>query len=198
MDIYSYVESARAKSPWDFGNNTLYALCRDNPEHTDVGIVVAKIWLIGRSYAAAIERRKNKADGNDDFYVTTVAPAIIKSGLDAWIRKANNSKSWGDMIEAHHKTTQLFNEISGLEKRSLASKYLHFHVPKLFYIYDTRAVAALRKLKSFTGRAGRKADNCDNEYRKLAEKCRALAVRIKQDYNIDMSPREIDNFLLAI
>jgi len=34
--------------------------------------------------------------------------------------------------------TDLFREISGLEKRSLASKYLHCHFLRATYIYDER------------------------------------------------------------
>jgi len=41
-------------------------------------------------------------------------------------------------------TKKLFSKISGLNKRSLASKYLHFHVPELFYISDSRAYDAMR------------------------------------------------------
>ena len=33
---------------WAFGDRVLYELCRDYPEHKDVRVVVAKIWLIGR------------------------------------------------------------------------------------------------------------------------------------------------------
>jgi len=41
---------------WDTANGILYGLCRKYPGHTDDAIIVAKLWLIGRSYAAAIER----------------------------------------------------------------------------------------------------------------------------------------------
>ena len=48
------------------------------------------------------------------------------------------------MVKVHYLTTKLFSKISGLNKRSLASKYLHFHVPELFYIFDSRAYDAMR------------------------------------------------------
>ena len=52
----------------------------------------------------------------------------------------------GQIISVHNFLTVIFNEISGLDKRSLASKYLHFHLPNLFYIYDSRADNAIRKM----------------------------------------------------
>ena len=60
---------------WEFGNSILYRMCEENPLHNDADVIVGKIWLIGRSYAAAIERRRN-ADGyqGDDFYFDAVAP----------------------------------------------------------------------------------------------------------------------------
>jgi len=203
-DLRAAVELARLPSPWDVGNEVLYELCTKHPFHTEVPAVIAKVWLIGRSYAAAIERRRNKADKeNDDFYVQTVGPAIVRSAIDSWIEAARqyerpSTESFGTLLEVHHRTTQLFSEISGLEKRSLASKYLHFHVPGLFYIYDTRAVEALRELSALVGRAGRATVPADNEYRKFAEKCLSLQQQIEEQFNVRLTPREIDKLLLEV
>jgi hypothetical protein len=171
--------------------------------HTDAPSVIAKVWLIGRAYAAAIERRRNRSDQNDDFYVQKVGPSIIRSGIDSWIKSSRqwdepSKESFATLLEVHNCTTQLFSDISGLEKRSLASKYLHFHVPNLFYIYDTRAVEALRELSSVVGRAGRADTPADNEYRKFAEKCLALQQYIESELGVRLAPREIDNLLLYV
>jgi len=203
MSLRAAVAAAQAPSPWGLGNEVLYELCKKHPLHKDVPSVIAKVWLIGRSYAAAIERRRNKTDENDDFYVQSVGPAIIRSGIDTWIKDAKqyqkpNAESWDTLLTVHSHTTQLFSAISGLEKRSLASKYLHFHVPNLFYIYDTRAVEALRELTPVVGRAGKSSVPADNEYRKFAEKCLALQKHIEEQFNISFTPREIDNLLLHV
>ena len=204
LDMRAAITFAQSASPWALGNDMLYELCRNHPLHTDVASVIAKVWLIGRAYAAAIERRRNKSDQNDDFYVQKVGPTIISSGIDLWItssRKwdAPSKESFATLLEVHNHTTQLFSEISGLEKRSLASKYLHFHVPNLFYIYDTRAVEALRELSSVVGRAGRQADTpADNEYSKFAAKCLALQQHIELAFSVRLTPREIDNLLLYV
>lgn len=101
---------------WKRGFNEL---CRQHPTHREVPAVLAKIWLIGRSYAAAIERRRGKDDQNDNFYVESVAPAIIRSDIDAWIESVEKHKepdeqSIDAILVTHARTTQLFREISRL------------------------------------------------------------------------------------
>jgi hypothetical protein len=64
-----FVESALASTAWDVGNQALYDLCRKHPGHTQPEVIIGKFWLIGRTYAAAVERRRQK-DGyaGDRFY----------------------------------------------------------------------------------------------------------------------------------
>lgn len=140
---------------------------------------------------------------NDNFYVDTVAPTIIQSEIDAWIgnvpqHEFANAELLDLIVVTHAKVTSLFNKISGLEKRSLASKYLHFHRPGYFYIYDSRAVEAMRNLSPIVGRASSSGNKGDNEYRKFAEKCTRLQTFIKRDFGIVLSPRQIDKLLLAV
>jgi len=61
--------NAQKGDGWKFGNDILYKLCQDFPKHDTSSQIVGKIWLIGRSYAAAIERRKTgvaEIPGADD------------------------------------------------------------------------------------------------------------------------------------
>ena len=46
------VDVAQRGTPWDVGNKVLYDLCRLYPRHEQVDQIVAKVWLIGRAYAA--------------------------------------------------------------------------------------------------------------------------------------------------
>jgi hypothetical protein len=191
------------RNAWHFSNEVLYDLCREYPLHTEIGVVLAKILLIGRVYAAAIEPRRSKSEENDDFYVTTVAPKIIKSPIDHWIEAAKKPKpasaaALDVMIEMHGRTTQLFSKISGLEKRSLASKYLHFHVPQLFFIYDTRAVKGMRAVSQIVGRVSSYSGSGDREYRKFVEKCARLRSHCEAEFGTHLSPRQLDNLLLAL
>ena len=67
------------KSVWNFGNGVLYKLCAENFYHTKDEHILAKVWLIGRAYAAAIERRRIKEAINDDFYIDKVVPTFKNS-----------------------------------------------------------------------------------------------------------------------
>ena len=154
------VDGAQRGTPWDVGNKVLYDLCRQYPKHDQVDQIVAKIWLIGRAYAAAIERRKEKTDfSGDAFYTDHVAPKLKQWQVDKWLAPLSNLKEVNagnlDMVlSCHRQLTEAFYKLTTLDKRSLASKYLHFHYPHLFFIYDTRAHEALRLLAS--SRAGKR------------------------------------------
>ena len=86
-----------------------------------------------------------------------------------------------------------------MNKRSFASKYLHFHLPKLFFIYDTRAVSALKKIVPVLPveiKKYYKTLNFDSDYTDFLFRCLYLQKIIASEHNIILSPREIDNLLL--
>ncbi len=197
------LQDACSSSPWDLGNEVLYSLCRAHPTHADGPAVIAKMWLIGRSYAAAIERRRDRAAGKDDFYIEVVAPQIVASPIDQWLLQLAEFShpsvdSLPPILRTHAQVTKLFDQISGLEKRSLASKYLHFHLPHLFYIFDKRAVTAMRKLTDLVGRAHVPPEEADLEYGKFALKCLRLQDHIAEAFGITMVPRDLDKLLLRL
>lgn len=202
-----YKEYLKQKnSRWEFGNSILYQMCEDNPLHNDADVVIGKIWLIGRSYAAAIERRKNADDyQGDDFYYDAVAPKMLKIGkeLDSRIESLkNNSGIIADcvpeILSTHKYLMDAFMDLTGLEKRSLASKYLHFHCPEKFFIYDSRARAAIGKIVK---RPNKKIllgnDDHDAEYGDFV--CRMLELQEYLDEKLGTyeKPRAIDSFLLS-
>lgn len=201
MELKQITEQSLHSSHWDYGNKVLYDLCQSAFDHKDPAKVIAKVWLIGRAYAAAIERRKGKSEyANEDFYVNVVAPKIVASDIDKWLDELKqytriDENSFRAVLDTHEKVIRLFNDISGLDKRSLASKYLHFHLPHLFYIYDARAVKAISYFSHITGRA--KASQVgDKEYNKLVQKCSSLQSHVLEHLQLDLNPRQIDNVLL--
>jgi hypothetical protein len=203
--IAQYVAKAQKKTAWELSNRVLYNLCREHPRHDSREEIVAKILMVGRVYAAAIERRRDKIEGSDDFYISTVAPAIMKSRLDDWIAEAaqcelDHAAALDTMADAHGRITRLFQKITGLEKRSLASKYLHFHVPRLFFIYDTRAVSGLRAVSNVVGRASASGlcRSGDATYQTFASKCLRLRTHVKVEYGATLDPRQLDNLLLLL
>lgn len=187
---------------WTLGNCVLYKLCKDHPHHKRDDEISAKIWLIGRAYAASIERRKKKENINDDFYSEVVIPQIKKSGIDEWIQNCKNKKTKDVCLLAHKKTTNLFMKISGLEKRSLASKYLHFHLPDIFFIYDSRVSRAINILlkELDIGRMGRRVDDglFDKSYASFYNKCVKVQGEIFKRYAVLLNCRELDTLLIGI
>ena len=79
---------------WEFGNSILYQMCKDNPKHDQADVVVGKIWLIGRSYAAAIERRKNADDFLGDDFWRPVRKEKVEQTLGIWEFMAISCQNW--------------------------------------------------------------------------------------------------------
>lgn len=193
-------------SPWDFGNGVLYELCRENLYHRDTDKILSKVWLIGRAYSAAIERRRNKETINDNFYIDKVAPTFKGSEIDSYLSelKKYNKLTMENLpliLKAHNYLTKLTASITDLEKRSFSSKYLHFHFPDLFFIYDSRVVDSLRQ---FIGSVPKsmdfifESDSIDKEYAKFVCKSFVIWNSIMEKYNIDLTLRQFDNILIDL
>lgn len=199
------IQQATGTRLWDVGNSALYELCRQYPDHTDDKAIIAKVWLIGRAYSAAIERRKpgrTATPTGDDFYTDHVAPGIRNSGMDKWLASLEplecvSHNSLPLVLDVHASVTDLFHRLTGLNKRSLASKYLHFHFPALFFIYDTRAVDAARKLSNGPA-PGCSCHPADKEYEVFSKRCLTIRDRIGEQYGLVLSPRQLDNLFLDL
>jgi len=79
------VECTEQSDRWAFPNRVLCDLYKRHPDHEHRDIVIAKVWLICKAYAAAVERRKPSSGSlvaNDPSYENYVAPASIDSRLD--------------------------------------------------------------------------------------------------------------------
>jgi hypothetical protein len=191
-----------------YGNQILYRMCADQPKHDDVEIISSKIWIIGRAYAAAIERKVGKRfkkglKKGDDFCQKKVAPIVNKSEIDEWIRgvshlhKARRENLY-EILECHKNVTDLFKKAAGLNRRSLASKYLHFHVPKVFFIYDSRANRQIKKIvKKLNFKSQLKFDRKkhDKEYAIFFEQCIFYREHLEKTGK-EFSPRMLDMKLL--
>lgn len=185
---------------WMLGNKILYDLCSDHPKNNDPEEIRAKIWLIGRSYAASIERRKIKKHINDDFYEYVTNEFVKfnkKTRFDEKLNKIKNvefnQESLKSILIIHKELTDFFKEITGLEKRSLASKYLHFHVP-IFPIYDSRVNKVLNNLVK--GRIKSDLIDGDESYSKFCLKLLFLYEHIKKEIGDIPQLRKIDTFLI--
>ncbi len=189
--------------PWTLGNSVLYKLCKDYPHHKTDNEIAAKIWLIGRAYAASIERRKGKDEIiNDDFYLGVVIPQIKQSGIDKWIQSCKSKGTKDTYLSVHKKITDLFERISGSKKRSLASKYLHFHLPNMFFMYDSRSSKGIGLLfkELNIGMMIREINNnlSDKSYASFYNKCLKAQDEIHIKYNVSLGCRQLDTLLINL
>lgn len=193
----------RPHGEWDFGNKILYRMCEEYPAHTDVNVAVGKIWLIGRSYAAAIERGRKREHSEEDFYFTSVAKLFEKYGeeLDGRIAAlqsaALNDEAARETVRLHKWWQDCIREITEDEKRSLVSKYLHFHLRDIVYIYDSRAAAGIGALVT-RQRGTETPHDADAVYADFVGRVRTLAKAIETAFGVTLTPREMDEFLLYV
>ncbi len=202
------VTKAKESTPLHLGNSVLYDLCSEYFEHDSADKILAKTLLIGRSYAVALDRRKNKKHINDDFYLKKVVPKFMYSNIDQQLKKLKphntiTKDNIKDILSVHYYLTKLINPLTKQNKRSFSSKYLHFHFPKLFFLFDSRAEAAFwKKIRSVPPELSRftKLNKVDPKYAAFFCKCFHLSelIKNKTELKVELSPREIDNFLLNI
>jgi hypothetical protein len=200
------VENYKRPNSWDLSNKILYDLCADNFQHDTPEKIIAKTLLIGRVYAVALERRKNKTaeDVSDDFYLVTVAKAFNDRKLDEKLLELKAEKELTlellpKVFAAHEYLTEIIYKITELKKRPFSSKYLHFHLPQLFYIYDARAREALSMfIRNVPKDLQHIIPKEDCEYHKFFCKCIELHRTVHKDFNINLTPRQVDNLLIEI
>ena len=199
-----YCKEIASSTKWVLANSILYDLCDKYHFHNNPDEIVTKIWLIGRSYAAAIERNKKAKNNSGEYYYSTVSPVIIQHGkeIDSMIEKLNSIEritldNIQTLLSAQGFLTRVFFSITDQEKRSLASKYLHFHSPQSVFIYDSVAHKTLGKLvKGNLQSSDFDGDSVDIEYAKYCIRALKLRDYIQAKYNLDLSMRQIDSLLL--
>ncbi len=195
LDSYS----KKQKDLWVFGNKMLYNMCSQYPLHNDEVVVAGKVWLIGRSYAAAIERVKEDISSEkvyEDFLYEVNKRA---TEIDRNIQRINTisvdelSNNLDLIFNTHKIFTGIFENSTKLHKRSLASKYLHFHCPNAFFIYDSRARNAINSIVSKVDVGDYMGDS---EYVEFYLRVLELQKFIHQKTGKLYTPREIDNLLV--
>jgi hypothetical protein len=180
-------------------------LCRKHRRHENIDEIIAKVAIIGRTYSAKLERRKRCKNRNcvpcqqdsDEFYEKTVAPRLKRLGLDPMLDELATSKGdWaGKSLEVHSKLTSFFKEIAHREQRSLASKYLHCHLPNRFFIFDSRAAKAARKLVPKLQHTRSIVPPFDKPYRDHVLRCVQFQDDVRNEHDIKLSPRDVDRLL---
>lgn len=196
------VITACARTAFDLGNDYLYRLCKEHPGHKRADEILAKLILIGRTYAASIERRKledQNGPKGDTFLLEKVIPKIKgnEKQIEEWMSDVTRQPTPEVCIGVHAKLTDLFCKISGMRNRSLASKYLHFHRPNNFYIYDSRAWNSIKEKVPGNRSKVDSATKEDAEYARFYRMCVELVADIERRFHVKLTPRQLDNLLIG-
>lgn len=109
-----------------------------------------------------------------------------------------HKQSIDQILSVHKYLVDVFKSVTNDSKRSLVSKYLHFHRPDLFYIYDEYAAEGLKRLKP-----GQRASlpiprSADSEYATFVLKLFDLQREIGRFNNRSLTPRQLDRLLLNV
>ena len=186
------------------GKELLYDMCKKHPLHVVGDDIYSKVLLIGRTLAAAIERGGKGEGDTRTFYWKKVVPAFTKNAkaIDGGIAELNGAK--GGFVEnvekalALHKTLlDVIKGVTGVNKRSLASKYLHFHCPSQVLIYDSRACDTARRLVH-NPKVPPEWKKYDGKYATFVARVLVIADTIKKETGKRVTPRDIDDFLLQL
>ncbi len=179
-------------------DKTLYDLCAEYPLHKNPHEIQAKICLIGRAYSASIERRTNKEKTQGDFYYDYVVPVVMESDIDDRLEKLKKYSSPDvtnikEILSVHKCLEDLLGKVTERNNRSFVSKYLHFHFPNLFYLYDSYSEKALNSVITAKIDGIALPYDSDQTYAKYCYKLLFIQHHIApSDLNF---PREIDSFL---
>lgn len=143
----------RFDADWGLVDEVLYSLCREYPGHDDLRAVTAKLALVGRVYAAGLERLITPPPGQQAIVI--IAGHVLRNGgeVDSILRALDpageplDRVSMASIVEQHGRLTQLLQKAAtdGKAPRSFASKYLHFHRP-VVPIYDEYARQKINRL----------------------------------------------------
>jgi len=181
-----------------YGNEVLYRMCSERPHHDNIDTITSKLWIIGRAYSAAIERKAGKG-----FKIESAAALIKDSEIDVHISRLKNigrttQDNLGILLSSHKYLTDVLKSSTGIEKPSLVSKYLHFHAPQAVFIYDSIANNTIRKILAPSKQRFKLQREHDHEYEAFALRCIYFRdVIYEKEIGAMASPRKIDMRLLG-
>ena len=211
-DLKKYFSKAESMNYyWKIGNDILYKMCKKYPYHKDDVEVIAKIWLIGRSYAASIERGAKDENNNkpEELIYEETVPKIFseyRNKIDEALSKISKS-DLQQIFYTYDLVLKCLHKVSNKWNRSLTSKYLHFHQPDYFYLMDSRAKIGLHNVLealSINNRIKKteitmySVSTESEEYVKFYLKCQLCHKELEKEFNCKLSTREIDNLMLVI
>lgn len=164
-----------------------YCLCRKHPDHRELGVVRAKLYIIGLAFKTGISRTIMPIDRLAEALCGR-APAIDRtvSSLRDTFSSPLQRDHLQKMVDAHGEFTQLVHELlsaywkkEGCRKkqpgcpRTFAAKYLHCHCPTI-PIFDNVAKRQIARVvtlvpRSVTDGGDLNREHADNTYCEYVE-----------------------------
>lgn len=197
LSLFEEFRSSEYYSRWIFADKILCDMCNENPFHNDADVVAGKMLMIGRSYAAAVERRIiNLSMDNDDFYYEKVVKVLMEESsiiddLIGRIKYLNKKQAEEFVPKVHYYLVRKLRGITGVDKKSLVSKYLHFHCPEKVYVFDSYAEKEIKSINSTRLSKNKIPEDVDDIYYKFYLKMLELNKILS-----DKTPKELDKFVL--
>ena len=187
---------------WSYAGSILYGMCRERPRHDLKDVAASKLFLISRGFFDA-DGRVSQIPEDEEFYYDVIAPVMQSeaSRIDSYIsllnedcRKIKDSRTY--ILEAHKYLMDLFSDIKYFDNRMLAARYLHFHCPKMVYLYSEKADKRLSDMVS-PEKEGDMPEKCDGIYAGFFDKLLELQTYLYEETGIYRSPLDLDRFLTA-
>lgn len=186
-----FIADVLAQSIIDPRTRALYELCFIHRDHFQDEIVADKLRMIVRLCAES-------GLAVPGFSPEYTAHRLGQSGVDSWFAGIATAEQIDPALvfEMHKRVMDVFADLPADQARSLASKYLHFHFPELFFLYDSRVAAAAFAIGQ--GECGYLArSEHDPEYGRFFACCRKLTERLAAPAGRRLNPRELDRVLRA-
>ena len=192
----------RYDAEWSLLDETLYRLCRENPENSSRPSVFAKVFIIGRSYETEIERQI-KPRGTQGRSIFQVAECLLGHGkkLDKWIGSLSGDIESADLraiVDVHGRILNLLEPVTRKLKspRSFVSQYLHFHNPAV-PIYNSYAELSLKSLVPWDDALNvfKAPGAADREYDRYVKRFLRLCSIVHQKELI-VSVKRLDHYLI--
>ncbi len=192
----------RYDAEWSLLDETVYRLCRENPDNSSRLSVFAKVFIIGRSYETGIERQV-KTRGTQGSSISQVAECLLRHGkrLDKWIGSLSGEIDSADLraiVDVHGRILNLLKPTARKLRspRSFVSQYLHFHntaVP----IYDSYAERSLKALVPWDDALNvfNAPGAADREYDRYVKRFQRLCSIVEQNELI-VSVKRLNHYLV--
>ena len=164
---------------------------------------------MGRTYSASIERHKNKDQPPRTNFYEDIVPDLFKdlnesNNFDKTVQKLRGLKegeiedNLNSILELHLELQSAIQKYTRDRKTSFCSKYLHFHCPNCYFIYDSIARSNIGDLfRALDLKRHRRNNNIgDHGYSSFYSKCQKAKKTLELKYQTKLTIREFDTILM--